>query len=185
MTTLAIAATLMTLTQFADVLPEERPRVFVLEDGTKIVGFVEDEDWREEPMVIIRPDEPWNPGQSPRHVRVQEIGDHYRESRFGWRERHQRAWRERGYVNLDEDRDEYYWVPKQQVELAERAREMAVSASTTVEAEPVTGPAPEPTSAIRPEAQQHSILQLWGPHAAIVGLAIVLAGLVVRFVLLG
>ncbi len=169
------------LGQIEEQMPETLPRVIELHDGKAIVGYIDQDNWQSEPMVVVRLDEPWTTGRRTQSIVPANVQDKGPEARNEWLRRHKEGWANAGYVNLGTDRDAYY-VLKADFELAQRANELAGAEVEAVVAVPVTEESSSESAVVEAGApEMPSAAMLWWPHVAIVAGALALGGVAVWF----
>ena len=103
------------------------------------------------------------------------------------RNREERITRQAAAAGFTEVRPGFY-VPSYEVALAARAREMAglTDQADVARVSPV-GPAPERAVSVAPpvrDQEPKGVVAQWGPHVGVMVVALVLIGLVVRFLLM-
>jgi hypothetical protein len=171
---------------FSETIPpdNELPIRIVMQDGTSFVAYPPS-NWQSARNINPRLDAPWDGNKAvPIDVGNVDRANSLRERASEWRQRHETNWKERGYVDLDET-EAYYWVPKSEIELAARAREMSAVAPEIVSALPLTASEDAQTDSTAAGPNRPGFLSLWGPHIAVVAAALVLSGAAVWFFLRG
>lgn len=159
---------------------DQLPIKFMMQDGSSFVGVPASENWESARNINVRLDQPWAGSPNERvDVGAVDRANSLRERPSEWRQRHERNWTERGYVDLD-DSDAYYWVPKSELALAQRARDMAAVEPEIVGAAPAGATGAERASNVTP-AERVGFFALWGTHIAVVAGALALMAAAVWF----
>lgn len=178
MSTLLVMAATAVIAQIEYAPPETMPRVIQMSDGTVYYAFVE-ENWRRRDPTVIRIDDPLRLSKQSQSITVGNIVRDYQETLLEWRERHEKAWKDAGYVNLG-TRERYRYIAEAEYELALRAHEMAGENEVDVGAA-----APVPAANTAPEvpdaAQRPGFLVLWGRHLLVIVAALIAASAALWF----
>jgi hypothetical protein len=183
MLTMLIASALLFCTGQAgtDAPPARTAYSIILENGKQLHGFWEERQELAEGSVRVELDTPWAPGFEI--IRESEIVSTGVERGKAREDRILEGWKSAGFT-LVEGRP----IPTVEVELANRAREMAGvgqnSESVPAQAVDILPAAPEPAAAAVAVTESASIARRWGGQVAIVAVALLLAGVIVKALIL-
>jgi hypothetical protein len=149
----------------------------------ELVGFVEDPNVS---PINVMEDAPWKGPAEVRPIRQQDVREIIPEGRSDRLARYDREYDALGRVRVL-TANGYDWLPRQEVALAERAREMSASveAETPAAEDPGTPPAAqEGNGPVVDEPGRPGPVRAYLPHVAIGVAAVALGALVVRFLIL-
>ncbi len=170
-----ILITALLVAQAGNFDPDKTYQV-VLKDGSEVFGTVV----KKIDKLEVTPDTPWMSSNTV-HVLERNLDYTREEAADARNERRILKAGEAGFVAVGER-----WLPKVEVELAQRASELAAEVRKAS-----APPATDTTTSSRPVAVASldapvapGILAQWGFHVAIIMVAAILIGLVVRFAIL-
>ncbi len=181
MWTTFVAAALVLCTAQTEAPPARTTHTIILENGQQLHGFWDQRQVLAGGSVRVELDTPWAPGfEILRESDIRSAGAERTKAREA---RIVEGWKEAGFTLIDGRP-----VPTVEVELANRAREMADVGqeedvpAQSVELLPVV-PQPGAPEAVAPEPP--SFARRWGGQAAIVVAALLLAGVILKTLVLG
>lgn len=176
-----VTAALILCTGQAEIPPARTTFTIILENGQQLHGFWEERQKLSGGSVRVELDTPWAPGHEI--IRESEVRSAGAERAKAREDRIIRGWKEAGFTLI-----EGHPIPTVEVELANRAREMAGvgHAEETVPAQSVESLPVAPQSAA-PEAvvtEPPKPARGWVGQAAIVAVALLLAGVILKTLVL-
>ena len=159
--------------------PGRKSYILTLQNGERRGVFWDERKELGNNIVRVELDTPWKPGFD--NIKKSDIADYGSERQSAREDRIRQGWLDAGYTQVNGKP-----VLITEVELAQRARQMAgvTDASSAPPPSPETEETAQPVvSEAPPKMAERGLLAEWGPHIGVAAMALLLIGLVAKWLI--